>query len=132
MSMNQLLALASTALVFTMLAGSANANSYGSGASNADQARVSEKISVWEQPRNRANEIIGLLQADEVVTIQRCTVDGDWCRVLSDQPTGWVPASYLVGSPAKADATPLRSLTAPLAANAAAQGHQQQHGGGFF
>jgi hypothetical protein len=118
--MNKRLALAaaSAALALTVLTGSANANPYGSGAPNADQARVSEKISVWEQPRNRANEIIGLLQAGDVVTIQRCTVDGNWCRVLSDQPTGWVPGSYLVGSPAKADATPLLSLTAPSAANA--------------
>jgi uncharacterized protein YraI len=113
--MNQRLALAATfsALALTALAGSANASSFGSGASNADQARVSEKISIWAMPGNRANEIIGLLQAGEVVTLQRCTVDGKWCRVLSDQPTGWVPGSYLVGSPAKADVTPLESLTAP-------------------
>jgi hypothetical protein len=116
--MNKRLLLAAASATFALtLAGSANASSYGSGAPNSDQARVSEKISVWEQPRNRANEIIGLLQADQIVTIQRCTVDGEWCRVLSDQPTGWVPGSYLVGSPAKADATPLESLTAPLPDN---------------
>ncbi len=115
--MNKRLALAATfsALALTTLSGAANASSWGSGASNADQARVSEKISIWEMPRNRANEIIGLLQAGEIVTIQRCTVDGNWCRVLSDQPTGWVPGSYLVGSPAKADVTPLESLTTPTA-----------------
>jgi Bacterial SH3 domain len=128
MKQNLAFAAAFGALALLGLAGQANASSYGSGAQNADQARVSEKISIWEMPRNRANEIIGLLQAGEIVTIQRCTVDGNWCRVISDQPIGWVPASYLVGSPAKADATPLRTLTIPLGDDATA--HPRQHNGG--
>jgi hypothetical protein len=33
--------------------------------------------------------------------------------VLSHEPTGWVPASYLIGAAAKNNATPLQSLTTP-------------------
>lgn len=54
-----------------------------------------------------------MLQAGETVTIDRCSASGLWCRVFHDGPTGWVPASYLIGAAAKIDATPLRSLTTP-------------------
>jgi uncharacterized protein YraI len=79
-------------------------------------AYASNKISIFQLPRYRANEIVGMLLPGEPVKVQRCTANGKWCRVLSDQPTGWVPASYLVGSPAKNNATPLQSLTTPPAA----------------
>jgi uncharacterized protein YraI len=78
-------------------------------------AYASDKISIFERPLYRANEIVGMLLPGEVVTIQRCTADGKWCRVLSREPTGWVPASYLIGAAAKINATPLQSLTSPPA-----------------
>ena len=81
-------------------------------AASAATAVVSDKISIFEQPRYQVNEIVGLLRAGEVVSLDRCTASGNWCRVLSNgQPTGWVLASFLVGSPAKVEATPLESLT---------------------
>ena len=79
----------------------------------ATGAYASNKISVFEQPRSRSNEIVGLLWAGEPVTIDRCTASGRWCRVFHDGPTGWVPASYLIGAAAKTEATPLPSLTDP-------------------
>jgi uncharacterized protein YraI len=81
----------------------------------ATGAYASDKISIFQLPRYSTNEIVGLLYPGEQVTVQRCTADGKWCRVLSQEPTGWVPASYLVGSPAKNNATPLQSLTTPPA-----------------
>jgi uncharacterized protein YraI len=78
-------------------------------------AYASDKISIFEGPHYRANEIVGMLLPGEAVTIQRCTPDGQWCRVFSHEPTGWVPASYLIGAAAKANATPLQSLTTPPA-----------------
>ncbi len=83
------------------------------GAAMAAGAYASDKISIFSLPRNRANEIVGMLQAGETVTIDRCTTTGSWCRVFHDGPTGWVPASYLIGAAAKIDATPLRSLASP-------------------
>ena len=76
-------------------------------------AYASDKISIFEGPHYRANQIVGMLLPGEPVTIQRCTADGKWCRVFSHEPTGWVPASYLIGSAAKNNATPLQSLTTP-------------------
>jgi uncharacterized protein YraI len=78
-------------------------------------AYASDKISIFAGPHYRANEIVGMLLPGETVTVQRCTADGKWCRVLSREPTGWVPASYLIGAAAKANATPLQSLTTPPA-----------------
>jgi len=78
-------------------------------------AYASDKISIFAGPHYRANQIVGMLLPGEAVTIQRCTADGKWCRVLSREPTGWVPASYLIGAAAKANATPLQSLTTPPA-----------------
>ncbi len=101
------------ALALAALPGMASANSYGSGAPNSDHAQASDKISIFQGPHYRANEIVGMLQPGEVVTIDRCNAQGTWCRVFSNEPTGWVPASYLIGSKAKADATPLQSLTSP-------------------
>lgn len=74
-------------------------------------AYASDNISIFMDPRNQSNEIIGLLQAGEQVTIDRCTASGKWCRIFHDGPTGWVLASYLVGAAAKNNETPLSSLT---------------------
>ena len=84
------------------------------GGSFANSARASDPISIYEGP-NTFNRILGRLEAGEEVTIDRCTAGGNWCRVFHNGPTGWVPASYLIGAAAKADATPGTSLTdAPL------------------
>src|SRR6185437_1569155 len=50
------------------------------GAAMAASAYASDKISIFAEPRNRANEIVGMLQAGETVTIDRCTASGNWCR----------------------------------------------------
>lgn len=84
------------------------------GPSRADTAVASDRISIFEMPRNQANEVVGMLRPGEVVTIDRCTPSGRWCRVFSTEPTGWVPASYLIGAEAKLQATPQRSLTDSL------------------
>jgi len=99
------------------------------GAAMAAGAYASDKISIFYLPRNRANEIVGMLQAGEQVTIDRCTTNGTWCRVLHNGPTGWVPASYLVGAAAKIDATPLRSLASPPFDEQ--RDHTRQHGNLF-
>jgi uncharacterized protein YraI len=78
----------------------------------AATARASDPISIFEGPHTDAH-VLGRLEAGEEVTIDRCTTTGNWCRVFHDGPTGWVPASYLIGAAAKADATPGRSLTDP-------------------
>jgi uncharacterized protein YraI len=83
------------------------------GAASAAGAYASNRISMFELPRYETNEIVGILQAGEPVTIDRCTASGRWCRVFAERYTGWVPADYLIGAAAKADATPLRSLTVP-------------------
>jgi uncharacterized protein YraI len=83
------------------------------GAASAAGTYASNRISMFELPRYETNEIVGILQAGEPVTIDRCTASGRWCRVFAERYTGWVPADYLIGAAAKADATPLRSLTVP-------------------
>jgi len=82
-------------------------------AQSSGGAYASNKISIFQLPRYRANEIVGMLLPGEQVVVQRCTANGEWCRVLSHEPTGWVPASYLIGAAAKNNATPLQSLTTP-------------------
>ena len=79
----------------------------------AATAHASDKITIFGVPRGDYSRIVGLLQAGEEVTLDRCTSDGRWCRVLHNGPTGWVPASYLVGAAAKLDATVGRPLTDP-------------------
>jgi len=80
---------------------------------SAADATASDKISIYELP-DYQGRILGLLQAGEEVSLDRCNAQGTWCRVLHNGPTGWVLASYLIGSRAKLDATPGRSLTQPL------------------
>jgi uncharacterized protein YraI len=79
----------------------------------AASAYASGKITIFAEPNGNYAEILGMLQAGEVVTIDRCNFQGTWCRVFHAGPTGWVPASYLVGAQAKIEATPNRSLTSP-------------------
>ena len=96
---------AATALALLGLAGAA-------APAAAATAYASDKIPIFGVPADDYARILGLLQAGEVVKLDRCTADGTWCRVIHNGPTGWVLASYLVGAAAKIDATPGRSLTA--------------------
>lgn len=99
--------------IFTVAAFGAIALSALPSMAQSTGAYASNKISIFQLPRYRANEIVGMLLPGEQVVVQRCTANGKWCRVLSRQPTGWVPASYLIGAAAKNNATPLQSLTTP-------------------
>jgi len=80
---------------------------------SAATAVASEATSMYQLPRNRIDEVVGLLRPGQEVTIDRCTASGRWCRVFSNDSTGWVLASYLLGAAAKIEATPPRSLTDP-------------------
>jgi len=86
------------------------------GAAEAATARASDDITIFAVPRGDYSRVLGVLRAGEVVQLDTCDATGQWCRVIHDGPTGWVPASYLIGSQAKLDATPGggRSLTAPF------------------
>ena len=79
---------------------------------NAATARASNEISIFATPHTYG-QILGKLSSNEEVTLDRSTADGKWCRVLHSGPTGWVPASYLIGALAKVEATPGRSITDP-------------------
>ena len=98
----------------------------------AATAVVSEKISIYQLPRNRVDEIVGLLRPGEEVAIDRCTESGQWCRVFSSEATGWVPASYLIGAAAKLQATPPRSLTDPQFGPDPLTPTHPSRGGGLF
>ncbi|HTJ56362.1 MAG TPA: SH3 domain-containing protein [Devosiaceae bacterium] len=106
MRTNQIVvSMAVAAFALLGLAGTASAASGG--------AYASDNISIYELPRARANEIVGMLQAGEQVAIDRCTPSQKWCRVFHDGRTGWVPGSYLIGAATKNNETPLPSLTSP-------------------
>jgi len=78
----------------------------------AATAHASDRIPIYTLP-NDDSRLLGVLQAGEEVTLDRCNAQGTWCRVFHDGPTGWVLASFLIGAQAKIDATPGRSLTDP-------------------
>ena len=78
----------------------------------AATARASDPVEIYSAPHNTST-LLGVLKANEVVNLDRCTADGIWCRVLHDGPTGWVLASFLVGAAAKIEATSGRSITDP-------------------
>ena len=79
----------------------------------AASARASNTIPIYDAPGG-IHLPIGTLVRGEVVKLDRCTPRGVWCRVIHNGPPGWVLASYLIGSAAKMDATPGRSLINPL------------------
>ena len=76
----------------------------------AATARASDPVQIYSAPHNTST-LLGVLTANEVVRLDRCTSDGIWCRVLHDGPTGWVLASFLIGAEAKIEATSGRSIT---------------------
>ena len=73
------------------------------------RARQRFRVSIYAGPSD-FTQILGKLNAGDVVKLDFCLPNGTWCRVLHDGPTGWVLASFLIGAQAKIDATPGRSL----------------------
>ena len=72
--------------------------------------------SVHTGPGNRYR-VIDKLRDQERVRLAECTRQSRWCRViqLDGGPSGWVPGSYLIGSPAKVEVTPFEFSFDPLA-----------------
>ncbi|MEO8882752.1 MAG: SH3 domain-containing protein [Devosia sp.] len=99
-------------LLLTLIAGVA-ALGLSAGGAYAASARASDPIPIYDSPGG-SRLPIGRLVRGEVVQLDRCTPRGVWCRVIHNGPTGWVLASYLIGSAAKMEATPGRSLVNPL------------------
>lgn len=71
----------------------------------AATAHATNNIQIFDVPRDDQTQVAGVLRAGEDVTLDTCTPDGIWCRVIHDGPPGWVLASFLVGAQAKVDAT---------------------------
>ena len=99
-------------LILTIIAG-AMALGLSAGGAQAASARASATIPIYDAPGG-IRLPIGRLFRGEVVQLDRCTPRGVWCRVIHNGPPGWVLASYLIGSAAKMDATPGKSLINPL------------------
>jgi len=79
----------------------------------AATARASDPLDVYAGP-GHGYRIIGKLARNAVVTLSECTPSGNWCRIKTGGPVGWVLGTYLVGSAAKVMATPPRSLVEPF------------------
>ena len=75
----------------------------------AATARASDPLTIYAGPGSWYAPI-GRLPQGAVVTLAECTPRSVWCRI---EGGGWVLGSYLVGSAAKYNATPLQSLTTP-------------------
>lgn len=60
--------------------------------------------------------VIGKLRDQERVTVTDCTRQARWCKIrqLKGGLTGWVPGSYLIGSPAKNAVTPFEFSFDPM------------------
>ena len=60
--------------------------------------------------------VIGKLADQERVYLDQCTRHQRWCHVvqLDGGPSGWVPGSWLIGSPAKNAVTPFEFSFDPL------------------
>jgi uncharacterized protein YraI len=79
----------------------------------APTARATGTLSIHSGPGNRF-PVIGRLPDSSVVSLSECTPSQSWCRIASGGPDGWVLGSYLVGSAAKNQVTPWRSLVDPF------------------
>jgi uncharacterized protein YraI len=72
----------------------------------AGEARASGNVTVHSGPGQRY-EIIGNLRDGRYYEVEECTRQSRWCLVSHrGELLGWVLGSYLVGSPAKVEATP--------------------------
>jgi uncharacterized protein YraI len=79
----------------------------------AAEARASGDVPVRAGPGNRYR-IIDRLHDGEYYEVLRCTRQSLWCLVGEGRyELGWVRGSYLVGSGAKARATPFEFLVNP-------------------
>lgn len=59
--------------------------------------------------------IIGQLPDGSRVHLEQCTCESKWCLVLVEgDPAGWARGSYLVGSAAKIEVTPMKLLVDPF------------------
>jgi hypothetical protein len=78
-------------------------------------ARASGVQAVHTHPRS-SSAIIDKLADQERVYLDKCTRQARWClvRQLDGGPSGWVPGSYLIGSPAKVLVTPFEFSFNPL------------------
>ena len=97
------LGLGLLALVFVAATGSASAAT----------ARASATLRIYSGP-GYDYATIGRLPKNAVVSLAECTRRITWCRIVYNGPTGWVLGSYLIGSPAKVDATPMTPLVNPF------------------
>lgn len=72
-----------------------------------------QAVHIW--PRAGA-PIIDRLARNERVYLDQCTRRAKWClvRQLDGGPSGWVPGSNLIGSPAKVEVTPFEFSFDPL------------------
>lgn len=78
-------------------------------------ARASGVEAVHTAPRS-SSPIIDKLAKNERVYLDRCLRKQTWCHViqLDGGPSGWVPGSYLIGSPAKNAVTPFEFSFDPM------------------
>jgi uncharacterized protein YraI len=81
----------------------------------AGTARASGILAVHAGPGD-GYPLVDKLQRNERVAVASCTRKARWCRIdqLDGGPSGWVPGSYLVGSPAKNAVTPFEFSFDPL------------------
>ncbi|HTJ56361.1 MAG TPA: SH3 domain-containing protein [Devosiaceae bacterium] len=104
--------MASARPVFGVLLALAAFGALTSAALAAPTARATGTLTIYSGP-GYGYVPIGQLPDGSRVTLAECTPSGRWCRI--DQPPGgWVVGSYLVGSPAKVQATPYRPLVNPF------------------
>ncbi|MGV3490779.1 MAG: hypothetical protein ACO1OG_05585 [Devosia sp.] len=77
------------------------------------RASGAQAVHIW--PRS-ASAVIDRLKPNERVYLDQCTRQARWClvRQLDGGPSGWVPGSYLIGSPAKVEVTPFEFSFDPL------------------
>ena len=78
-------------------------------------ARASGVQAIHIAPRSYA-PIVGKLKDQERVYLDECTREQRWCHIiqLDGGPSGWVPGSYLIGSPAKNLVTPFEFSFDPM------------------
>ena len=82
------------------------------GSASAATARASATLRIYAGP-GYDYATIGRLPKNAVVSLDECTRRITWCRIVYN-PAGWVLGSYLIGSPAKVDATPMTPLVNPF------------------
>lgn len=88
-------------------------------------ARASGVQAVHAQPR-LSSRIVDRLADQERVYLDKCTRLARWCHViqLDGGPGGWVPGSYLIGSPAKVLVTPFEFSFDPMHPLGGMPGHR--------